>query len=210
VGLTNTGTGTYSVSNAGSSIPARLEYTGLALGLHKVRVTHTSGGTFGMQAIDVITPIHTHKSNLYGVIQNTLPVGSTSLLDTRATSYAQTQKAWAQAVGVSSSPTYAGAANPPTPNMSVAIKTSGGPLHIVLSGAFGTSGGTSVLWIAVDGFVVGPDGMDEITMTTDEVVSLQRIVPVSAGFHNVQIHWRNSSGTITAIGLRRTLTVREL
>ena len=113
-----------------------LSISGLSLGLHTVTLNRLTGtNNFYNQGFDIVTPIHSPKSNLYADFQNTLPVGNCSLSDNRKLSSAllPSTKAWAQAIGITALPTTSSTTFVPFPDMSLIIKTTGGPLLITAS-----------------------------------------------------------------------------
>jgi hypothetical protein len=188
---------------------AGISVSGLALGVYKVRFTQGTTNFMIVETLDIITPIHTHKSNLYGTLQNTLPVGSTSILDTRATSYTQNQKAWAQASGVYSSPSTSAGVWVPLADMSVTIKTEGGPLHITFFSSGNNSGaGAGQYSIYLNGVIL--PNILRMTNASSLVASCSMIVPVPKGIHKIDAFFFGNGGTYYAIATDRALTVREL
>jgi hypothetical protein len=195
--------------------------TGLPLGVHTVRVTYNTGATFPVEAFDIITPVHSQKSNIYIDAQNSLPVGSQGISDNRKTSAVKDSsaipKAYAIANGVLSAPTTTATASSPVPvpDMNVTIKTSGGALDITayIDFANNTTGAGSTFGIYVDGVAVSlPSNTDVSPGTAGQNMSWTKrvIVPVSAGAHNVQMYWGVYSGTLTALLTDRNLVVKEL
>jgi hypothetical protein len=204
---------TSNASTAGSGY----RVVGLTLGVHKVKVALTSGTYIYTEALDIITPIHAVKSNLYADLQNTLPVGSCSLMDSRKTSMIKeilpAQKAWAQAVGLATVTTSAGS-GVPMPDMSITIKTSGGPLFISYCAGVSTDavGGQVPISIYVDGVATGfQKNMRTQVASYSIPTGDQAIVPVSAGTHKVDLYWFYASGgTAATATAMRNLTVQEL
>lgn len=195
-----------------------ISVSGMALGWHTIKITKLSGvANFFQEALDIITPIHAVKSNLYADLQNTLPVGSCSLTDSRKTSMIKealpAQKAWAQAVGLASVSTSSGSPVP-LPDMSVTIKTSGGPLYIsyCISVSVDAIGGQVPLAIYVDGVATGFQKNMRTQVASYAIpTGDQAIVPVSAGVHKVDIYWFYASGGTAATSpALRNLTVQEL
>lgn len=195
-----------------------VKVSGLTLGYHKVRVTqNATTGFYYANCIDVVTPIHSAKSNLYGDIQNTLPVGSCAISDNRKTTIVKdafpVQKAWAQAIGVTSGPTSSSTSYVPVPDMSLTIKTNGNPLEICysISATNSAAGQAVLLQIYVDGIAVGPIRFADVNIS-NYVNSLSDniIVPVSAGVHTVQLYWRTGAGTLAAQGVNRLIKAREI
>lgn len=78
VNMSNGGGGTYSTTSTAVGAPARLEFTGLSLGWHTIRLTRSGGaGNFGTFAWDVITPIHFQDSSLGSMsVGSFLPIKS--------------------------------------------------------------------------------------------------------------------------------------
>jgi hypothetical protein len=207
------GSGNLDQYNGSTVYGGGLVVSGLTLGLYKVRVAKGSNGAnMRCSGIDIITPIHTHKSNGYAVLQNTLPVGSTSLLDTRATSYAQTQKAWAQAVGVNTTTATSSLTFVPCPDLSVTIKTSGKAIRVSFLVNANNAGAQGVAAIFVDGMKLSTEmaGFYDSDASSRGAVGDSIIVPVSKGEHKVDIHWRVTGGTLNGYDVMRSLTVEEV
>lgn len=214
--------GSYRSTAVGSTQPVRVEFTGLSMGAHTIVVTCTSGAVLIVQALHIITPIHTHKSNLYADLQNTLPVGSQSLMDSRSVSpqpaALSAPKAWAQAVGVTSGPTTTASMTSPVPlpDLSCTIKTSGGNLDIRFFTQLYTSGSSGYemrCFAYVNGVAVNPlmQGSNLAAGNGGILMSGSWLVPVAPGIHKVDIYWgiQSGGGTLTATGTNRILTVIE-
>jgi hypothetical protein len=214
----NAGTGLITTT-AGTVYGSGVNVTGLPLGRHTMRVTWTSGSNLQCDALDVITPLHSYKSNLYGDLQNTLPVGNNSLMDTRKTSMIKEayQKAWAQAIGINNSVSTSSSSPVPLADMSITVKTTGGPLAINFCGTFynnAATGGTKT-FIYVDGVAVGPFSMTDNPNVASAFIWMAQsnnvIVQVMAGVHKVDIYWSIiTTGTSSSYDVNRILTVREL
>jgi hypothetical protein len=194
----------------------KIQITNLTLGAHKVRVTYNSGVILRSDSYDIITPIHAVKSNLYADLQNTLPVGSCSLMDSRKTSMVKeilpAQKAWAQAIGVAVSPTTTSTTAVPCPDMSLTIKAKGA-LEISYSVTLHNTAnaGNAILQIYVNGSpfpnykAVTIPTLNVYAFLTDSI-----IVPVSDGVHKIDVYWYTSAGILAANGGNRNLTVKEI
>jgi hypothetical protein len=195
---------------------------GLTLGNHVIKLTKTAGtGNFYNTAVDLITTIHSAKSNIYADLQNTLSVGSQGISDNRKLTPVKdilpVQKAFAQAIGVAGAATVSATSFVPMPDMSCALKTGASLIQIVFDGSIYQTSGTPAIssvfnQIYVDGVAVGqplqatqtsPNGM-AVTMTNTITV------PVSPGFHKVDVYFRVDSGTWTLAGPTRVLSVKEL
>jgi hypothetical protein len=193
--------------------------TGLPLGVHTVRVTYNTGATFPVEAFDIITPIHSQKSNLYSDLQNTLPVGSQGINDNRKTSAIKealpAQKGSAQAVGIVSAPSTTAPSTSlvPIPDLSCIVKTSGGPLDIdfYIEFANSTQGAGTAFQIYVDGVPVGPSlgETNEAVANLYTYTSRFATVQVAPGTHQVDVRWGVYSGTSTGFLTSRLLRVRE-
>jgi hypothetical protein len=200
-------------SGGAGGVDQYLNISGMSLAKHTVRVTRTGGSnTLTVLAADIITPIHSVKSSLYADLQNTLPVGSQSLQDSRqlVPSNQNLQKAWAQAVGVTSGPTTSATVLVPCPDMSVVLNMSQNGFAQVIFSLDG-NGGTLGFYtrIFVDGVAVGINTVSGIT--SENTITNTVVVPLSKGAHKIDGYWQcNSAGTITSADIRRILTVREL
>ena len=217
---TNSGTWTPGTSTwqLGGSSSGQLQITGLTLGVHTVKFTKAATGSdMEFHGINVITPIHSTKSNLVADLQNTLLVGSNAISDNRKTTPVKdilpVTKAWAQALGVISSPTTSSSTFVPMPDMSCTIKTSGGAIEMKFNASINNSstGVTNYFQLYVDGVAYGPFFyVDEFNTNGNGPVSISIIQPVSSGAHKIDLYWRCSSGTLAANGIARCLSVKEL
>lgn len=192
--------------------------------MHKLRFTVNNAQATYIDAIDIITPIHSYKSNLYADFQNTLTVGSQSLMDTRATSAIKealpAKKAWAQAVGFGGTISTNTNSYVPMPGLSVTIKTSGGPIEVmaVVDIYYPTPGKRAVIAIFVDGEKATVPSSPQAFTTAGEGHTTHvtaAIVPVAAGVHKVDVYWFSTDGTpvysyMDATTNGRSLTVKEL
>ena len=208
-------TGNFGGTNAGNTNFA-VQVSGLTLGKHSVLITQNNTNGIYIDTMDIITPIHSPKSNLNADLQNTLSVGSNSISDDRNLSPVANllpqNKNWAQAFGVTSAPTTTSTVPVPVPDMSVTIKTSGGRLRISFSNNVSSNGAGIIpnTQAYVDGIAVGravdnQEANANYTKESSDVV----LVPVSAGYHKVDLYWAlNAGGTGQSHG--RTLLVEEV
>lgn len=89
----NLGSGSYRSTSVVSGAPCRIEFTGLSLGLHTITIQRSAGtGNFGFGGVFVITPIHSARSSSPADLQNTLPVGSCALSDSRLTGMVESEQ----------------------------------------------------------------------------------------------------------------------
>jgi len=209
------GTSTALVTGGSS---ANLQISSLSLGKHTIKLTVASIGasaTLAMIGFQIITPIHSYKSNIYADLQNTLSVGSNAISDNRKTSAIKealpAQKAWAQAIRISSLTTTS-TSYVPTGDLSCTVKVgSNGRLKISANMGFRNSvaGTDTYLGIFVNGVQVGIDVNRTIyTGAASDNLTTSLIVPISAGTHKVDVYWKNNGGTSTLFP--SILTVEEL
>ena len=222
---TAVGSGTWTAGTSTWAITAQtlLSISTLALGVHTIKATFT--GTFSaarILSVNPITPIHSYKSNLYADLQNTLTVGSNSLMDSRKTSMIKeilpAQKAWVQAIGLGRVTTTA-TSYVPMPDMSVTIKTSGGALSMiaVVSTELPATANYLVAAIFVDGVQASGNNIDQAA-TLGAAISSQLCLianlAVSAGVHKVDVYWKTPAGTTMPSDVNtyasRTLIVEEI
>lgn len=194
---------------------------GLTPGLHIITITKISGaGQVIHNALDIITPIHSPRSGPAAGVQNSLPIGSCSLSDSRFVSLVKSDKNaknWAQAVGTITSPTTTSSVYVPMPDLSVTINTGANGkasfLRINYSIDFfaDAAGRNPAFRVYVDGVPVG-QLRDWITFSGVSSYCVSDIirVPVSPGAHKVDVYWVINAGTLTANDNRRTLLVEEV
>jgi len=205
------------VTSTSATVGNGVAVSGLSMGLHTVKITKTAGtGTIYHQSFDIITPIHTHKNNLYADLQNTLSVGSNSLLDTRKISEIKealpAQKVWAQAVGVTSGPSTSSTISAPMPDMSLTVnKRIAGPMEVSFTGAVsGTGSATGAIYFGVDG-IIGPLFIDVSAESgIKQALAGSQIYNLGAGFHKIDVYWSVSTSALTCDGTARVLTAKEL
>lgn len=218
---------TFTASTGVISIPSfpnrgLIYVNGLPLGRHTVRLTKTGGNGLisWTDIIEIITPIHAPKDVGPARLQNVATIGSSGVRDLRGLSPVQypAQKAWSQAIGVSTTPTTTSVSiATPLADLSCTIKTSGGQIQISYFAPVtnNASNNETVPAIYLNGTYV-PGTLYSITQTSTTtgqrlLASSLVVVPVSAGTHKVDVYWSVSAGTGTSPGSAlRVLTVREL
>ena len=184
--------------------------------IRKLRATQ-NGATIspGFVSIDTITPVHSPKINQPGDLQNTLPIGSCAIGDSRkfSSTSVKTLANWAQAVGLATASTTSIVFVPMT-DLSVTIKTNGNPIQISYSVQSRSSavGIATHTQIYVDGSPVGrAKYITPVGAGYDDNQSDSFIVPLSAGVHKVDVYWKNdTAATFTSVGNQRNLSVREI
>ena len=211
------GTGTYTCD---VGYGAKLQVNGLTLGVHTVKVTGVNwAGNVGVSAIDIITPIHSPKSNLSYDQQNSLPIGSCSLSDNRKFSPVKDSSAQrkniARAIGISSSPSTSSTINVPIPDMSATINvTNGKYIKVTFNATWynSTVNAAGIFVVYIDGVQVSLDtSLYTLNSSQMSMVSIADLFPISSGVHKVDIYWRMAvSGTVTAYTTQRTLLVEEI
>jgi hypothetical protein len=213
---------TWTASTGVISIPTSasrytLFVSGLPFGKHTVRLTKTSGAVSSyFNGFDIIIPVHSPKNNQPGDLQNTLPLGSCAIGDSRkfSSTAVKTLANWAQARGITSSPTTTSTFFVPVPDMSVSIKTSGNPVQV----AYNVASTINAAGQTVD-FIVYIDGVSLASSRTQLMPSLSGyrqtatcavIVPLAAGFHKIDVYWLVSGNTATAVDVTRQISVMEI
>jgi hypothetical protein len=209
--------GTLDQQDAATTGGSGLRISGLGLGLWKVRFTNNSAGSFiSLDAIDIITPIHSPKSNLYLTAQNTLSIGSQGIEDLRkikALEQITNQKAISQAVGIASSPTTTSTVFVPMPDMSVVHSSKTGRVKVSYSATVGNSavGGQNRTQIYVNGAAISSDRSSNSAISTAANVNSDSFtVPVPIGTSKVDLYWRVNTGTGTAVETLRSLVVEDV
>lgn len=207
------------VANSDNLNGKSVSITGLNLGMHTVRITKTAGATNMIaQGFDIVTPIHSPKSNVPGDYQSTLTIGNQSIGDSRnfASITVPTLRNWAQALGVTTSTlTTTISTLVPVPDLTVTVKTTGNPIEIAYSinTSNNSTGVGTFFQVYVDGTAVGQ--LREVDQPAASgglmlLASDSFFLPVAAGVHIVQVYWGVTSGTGNLLNGRRDLKVREI
>lgn len=211
------GTSTYVASgNSGAS----LRITGLTLGFHTIRFTATAAAnTVNFNGINAIVPIHSYDPNLPYSQQNTMLIGSQSIMDTRKTSAIKESnlqvKNVSQAVGIAISPSTTSTQAIPCPDMSVTHFNRSGKIKISYSiNGFNNSGGSTVSFVIyVNGSsVVSPKSVNLLSVNANSSVTTSDSVTVNVapGVNKVDVYWYVSGGgTGIAAQNFRNLLVEE-
>jgi hypothetical protein len=202
-------------TNTSNSFGSGVVVSGLSLGLHTVKVSYNSGSAMPLECFDIITPIHSYKTNIYSDFQNTFAIGSQGIFDDRNLTILPNQSAAkyrGQAVGVLTSPTTSATSAVPMPDMSLVVKTLGNWFDLRADVQIRTSSGNGVFLVfAVDGIVQNAIVGNSAPPATDDVgYGLSNLVYLSPGYHKIDLYWYAFSGTLTAIGTYRVMTVKEL
>jgi hypothetical protein len=215
----NAGTGSLDMSDAATTNGSGFRCSGLPLAKYTLRFTNNSAGSFlEIDALDIITPIHAPRYAKAGT-QNSLPIGNYSLSDSRVLSPVQnllpSEKSWAVAVSIVSSPTTTSAPYLPLPDMSITMYVKGGLVEIDFRGSFVYTAGsnTAEFVFYIDGkefrssgrsFKVNANSTGYLHMTNKALVYL------SEGVHHFQVMWSTNGGTLQAAQDLRMMTAREV
>jgi hypothetical protein len=180
--------------------------------------SNTSPGGFYPQAFDIITPIYSAKSNLYGDYQNTLMVGSNAISDDRLITPIKdalpATKAWVEALGIIQGPSTSSLLPVPIPDLAATIQTSGGDLRIQyhVSVTLGAVNAQVVGIVYVDGVQQGEASIyAQATAANTAYGEISDAIRVSAGpgTHFVAIYWNVIANTVTSIAGYRSMLVEE-
>jgi hypothetical protein len=216
-GLTSFTAATGTIITSAVTSIAGTSISGLTLGWHTLRITKSATAANNeWPAIDVITPIHSHKSSLNYDQQNTLPVGSQSISDNRVFTPIKDvgvqKKNISQAFQITSIPTSNASTDVPCPDLSVTHYNTTGRIKISYSSSVGTNstGSQVVLSIYVNGNKVSLDkGAMSYASGATYTISDSILLNINKGFNKIDIYWRMSGGaTGTAYG--RNLLVEEI
>lgn len=205
--------------NGAASLGSGFYIKDLPLGYYTVRLTQsaaTATNTYlTTSGFDIFTPVHSQR-NASRNVQNELTVGSCSIQDVRVTSPFPTpqpkKRVWAQASSTSALTTSVTSALIPTPGLVTTLYTPECTLAISATISFyhNTSGHGIGYAIAVDDVIVtnelGANVWGSNFGTNTSSISVN--VPVSEGFHRIEVLVRTSTGIATISN--RILSVQEL
>ena len=209
----STGTVTTALAQNGQGVSVN----GLSLGIHTVRLTKTAGTSgLAVQAFDIITPIHSIKTQNPYDQQNTILVGSCAISDNRnitiVKDISNKTKNVSQAFGVASNVSTTSTTPIPVPDLSVVHINSSGKIKISYS--MNVNAGTNVsqsIRIYVDGNMIpGQPRSGNFSTTTSLVQSDVQYLNVSPGSHKIDVYWSVGAGTVSSGGTERSLLVEEL
>jgi hypothetical protein len=216
----NTSTGILSQrTSAGTTIGASFAISNLPLGLYTVRLTRlASTGGMLLNGFDIITPIHAAGSSIPTDLQNSLPIGSLALADTRQFSAIKEasaqEKNVSQAVGIASNPTTTSTTLVPAPEMSVTHLSKTGKIRVSYSMSASHAGAASGVQTAI--YVNGsptPFAKGRISAIAGAygVLSDDAVIAVSPGVIKIDLYWSSLGvGTSTASATWRRITVEDV
>ncbi len=206
--------GTSTLNPNGAALPGCGFYiTGLALGKHTIRFTNASGNFMSSEEWDIITPIHAFKFNNPADLQNTLPQPNASTRDSRKFTPVKdaqnSQKSWSQAQGIQVTPSTSSTVFVPMPDMSLVINVKGNFLDISYAASiYNTAAVDNFTQVFVNGVAVGTE-KGILSTNAASTINDNFTVPVSPGFHKVDLYWKTNGGVLNCFGNRRTLRVKE-
>ena len=208
----NAATGIFDQRDAAVTRGIGLRISDLPLGLYKVRFNNGTAGEFmTISTFDVITPVHSQKSNLYAAAQNTLAIGSQAIEDLRkikALEQVVDQKSVSQAFGVAASPSTSSTAYVPLPDLSVTHNTKSGRLKVSWSFAGQTVTNGARLVIYLNGQAVGPEL--SFNSGAGAINSGSAFINAPIGTNKIDLYWKMlGAGSVTALVRERVLTVEE-
>lgn len=222
-GSFNFGTGVLSM-NAALSFNSGFSIRNLPLGRYRVRITQAAASTantfLDLTSFDIITPCHAIARKEPNVNQNNFDTGSSSLMDARRFSGAETLRSTAKNITkirpITSSPSTTSTALVPMPDMTASHFSQTGRIKITYSISFvhtqvagplltniRINGGPVVLANDANSAVWGAS-LGANTQTVSQVVDVQ------PGWNNISVMWRTTSGTLQADGLSRFLTIEDI
>lgn len=200
------------VSGTPNTTGSKVSISGLTLGIHTITITKISGSQLEIEALGIITPVHSVKSQVPFDFNNSLPMGNTSIGDTRnftpIKDASAARKNVSQAVGVVSSPSTSSTSMVPIPDMSVTHTNKTGRIKISYSLSATSSTNGAFFQIFVDGFAVGSLKQNAATVTSN--VSDTLFLSVSPGAHKIDVYWQATGTATTAASNQRNLTVEEI
>lgn len=208
-------TGVLSGTPAATSLGNVVSISGLTLGLHTITLTTNAATRQFIDSFDVITPIHAYVSK-NTELQSTLLTGSCSLNDTRKTSALPklTNRFRAVALGQFNTPTTTSTAYIQCPNMVVSVPSQGSWFRLGFTGNAqnNTTNGGVFFQFFVNGEPTGVVSREDVGVAgRDSNRSLQHLVYLSPGIHQVSVNWAVGSGTGGMTGsIYRSITVEEI
>lgn len=196
-----------------------LSVSNLALGVHTVKITfnNPSAANMRVNSFDVVTPIHSYKTNGPHVIQNTLAIGSQGINDGR--SFGDQLKIPNMAVfckGVASSFTTTSTGYVSIGDSMVNIKSTGNPVlvnyNLIVSQL--TTLGDMQFTLYVDGNDIVPSTdqvtIDMQTLNKNISVNWSIMLYLSPGYHCIQLFAKTSTGSLNIPGNRRNISAVEI
>jgi hypothetical protein len=201
----------------------KIVINGLSLGLHRVRFTTTTGANPSekyFSGIDVITPVHSPQSDSKTENQNTLPVGSQGISDSRLLSLVKSEspkKFRGVATDLGSNSSTSSASLIPMLDMSITVPSPGTWFELGFQGNFqpiGAFNDQAITQFYINGIAVGKQGYTRPASSTAAFVMCTQthLVYLSKGTHKIDMYWGVAGTTVLVSGgnIGRQLTVKEL
>jgi hypothetical protein len=201
----------------GSGDGHMMRVSGLPLALYRLRIQNNTTSVHWIDTVDVITPVHSPvASNVE--IQNTLPIGSCAIADSRkrspVESLVERQKFRGVATGVTSSPTTTSTTVIPLPDMSLTVPSKGGWFKVDFGANASNNGANNQIIMqlyANSAPVSGTRWVVEVpTANRNFPVNLSKQIYLPAGVHKLDMYWRVNGGTATLSGSDSELTISEI
>ncbi len=207
----NATTASLSFSDAGTVNGAGFVTSGLPLGWYRLRITNqVTGQHINADAFDVISPIHSPRS-LNKVYENTSPVGSCSLSDSRQLSPVKSEgksRFRGVAYGITQNISTTSTTFIPVLDLSLIVKSNGSWFKASYSMHNSNSANETLMQLFVNGLGVGQ--LLQRTGNTQGIMASDELIYLPPGIHKVDLYWRVSGGTGSSTGVQRKLTVEEL
>lgn len=206
-------------NNSGSGFWVR----NLTLGAYKLKFVCGANLTFRPECLDVITPIHAPKNNGPYIRQNTLPIGSCAIRDSRVFGNTQvkTRKALVRAGSITTDTHSANAGNfqPLGQNVATFYLDKESDVEIVFDGMFlQTTAVSQQVTVRISCNGLGLSNQNGRTHTfiaavnSDVCVGYKETQRLAAGYYTIVVYWHNNAaGQLTSQnGERVALTVNRL
>lgn len=188
----------------------------LPLGLHIVSFKNQTASSFlVIDAIDIITPIHSPKDIGNFALQATREIGSQALSDSRVFEPVESCHVnVTHTIQVATEDNTQTNIEEPSGHQRAVITTSGKPVEVSANITMSQSTSTGTMKISL--YIDGVKMIDTVQANSSgagatDVLGFNRIIPVSAGTHLIQVFYEGSAGTKTiSSGGKSMLSVKEL
>ena len=199
-----------------------LAITGLDLGLHTIRVTSNNSSSMGINGIGIVTPVHHAKDNGPVAIQNTLPIGSCALSDSRNVKGVEVGRNRGYSLAYNDNTTRADLTVRPIPGISpVTIKTSGKPVRVSIRISTDNSGGSgsfqAQFFLRVNGeyyrdtaSIIFEESDTSVT-GSNKSKTFTSLISLDAGYHTFVIYWAcTANADLRMAGARPEIQYEEI
>jgi hypothetical protein len=211
------GTSTWT-ANAGNGTV--LQITGLSYGMHKIRVTRSSGtGAHTLEYMNVVTPVFAYKNLTPENRTYMLPLGETGISDLRKRSPIRSEdfkNVYSYTVdSLTSNPTTTSAVYVPIPQQQTnLVIRANKKVRVIWGGSLqnNTAGAAVQYALYIDGMPITSNfvGSGSLPANTNFPCSLVWKGQLAPGNHRFEIYWLTNTGTATAVsGNRMQFLVEE-